>query len=95
MTAPAFESVLEEFSKFAKPCECTAKHAGTHCDHEAIYAVRIRHMSDCGQVTTPLLCQICFDDHIESAKDLLGAICTVCGFRVSSVSDMVGPVIPV
>lgn len=91
MTAPATECVLEEFGDLAKPCECPEG----HCDNMADYAVRIRHMSDCGQVITPLLCQICLEDHQDAAKDLLGAICTACGFRVRTVADMVGPVIPV
>lgn len=94
MTAPVADYVLEELTDTPRPCECSSEHPG-QCDNTAVYAVRLSHLNDCGLIETPLLCQDCLDGNLQSAKELVGAICSVCGFRVSAVADMVGPVLPV
>jgi hypothetical protein len=79
-----------------KPCECERDHHpnhNPHCDQSPRYAVRIRHVGSCGEVTVYLLCQDCLDEAVAWADALVGCYCNQCMTRVLQVSDLVGPVV--
>jgi DNA primase catalytic subunit len=79
-----------------QPCECDLNHHPEHqpCDRVAEYAVVFGHATECWGTGVFLLCQECLDEAQRRVEDLIGVICATCGKRVSHVTDMIGPILP-